>query len=196
MRIVRSVEKSGRRSWVDISAAVCAIAISAASLFIAIRQNALMEKQLSASTWPVLEFDSSNLDDQGGSEIDFEIRNAGVGPAKIHSFRMTFDDKPIANSRQILEKCCSDDQPLPHLNFITSGVNHSVLAPNEKIHFFRFKQTPEVATYWHRLDTQRWKIHVNACYCSALDECWILDSARQEQERTKTCSVSAQEFTE
>jgi hypothetical protein len=41
------------------------VAISAASLFIAVRQNALMEKQLSASTWPVLEYDTSNLDDLG-----------------------------------------------------------------------------------------------------------------------------------
>src|SRR5215471_10631970 len=44
-----NTQASKSRSWVEVSAAVSAIVISAASLFIAVRQNGLMEKQLSAS---------------------------------------------------------------------------------------------------------------------------------------------------
>ena len=47
-----------RRTWAEVSAAICAVAISAASLFIAVRQNALMAnvwRGLGAATACVVE---------------------------------------------------------------------------------------------------------------------------------------------
>ena len=93
-----NTQASKSRSWVEISAAVSAIVISAASLFIAVRQNALMEKQLSASIWPVLEFGTSNID----AEISLEVRNAGLGPARVRSFVVRYDGKVIANAHETL----------------------------------------------------------------------------------------------
>lgn len=178
------------RSWVEISAAVCAIAISAASLFIAVRQNALMEKQLSASIWPVLEFGTSNLDDQGIAEVSLEVRNAGLGPARVRSFVVRYDGKVIANARELLKACCSGGEKLPPMDIVTSSVNHSMLTANEKIRFLRFKSTPEHAEYWHRLDKERAKVSVLGCYCSALEECWMLDSTKDEQQRVASCPVT------
>lgn len=188
--------KRRRRNWVEVSAAVCAVAISAASLFIAVRQNALMEKQISASTWPVLEFGSSNLDEQNNAEISFEIRNAGLGPAKVRSFQVSYDGKPITNSRQLIEACCTDGNKLGKIDLVTSGVNHAIITPNERIRFLRLKSTPELQPIWQKLNVERAKVRVQACYCSALDECWHMDSDAEEQERTPTCKASATEYQE
>ena len=192
----RAAHRKRQRNWVEVSAAVCAVAISGASLFIALRQNALMEKQISASTWPVLEFGSSNLDDQNNPEISFEIRNAGLGPAKVRSFQVSYDGKPVTNSRQLLEQCCTDGNKLAKIDLVTSGVNHAIITANERIHFLRLRPTPEIQPIWQKLNTERMKVRVQACYCSALDECWRMDSANEEQERTSTCKASADDYKE
>src|ERR1700755_449438 len=127
-----------RRNRIEILVASCAIVISAASLYIAVRQNALMERQLSASTWPVLEFGTSNVDDEGHPEISFEIRNAGLGPAKVRSFELWLGDQALKTSREILNTCCSDEGVVPRINLVTTGVNHTIVTANQTVRFFRF----------------------------------------------------------
>lgn len=177
-----------RRNWIEISAALCALAVSAASLFIAVRQNSLMEKQLSASTWPLLQFDTSNLDEQGNPEISLEIKNSGIGPGKIRSFAVLYNGHPVLNSHALMEACCAAGQPVPSLTWISSTVNHSVLTANEERRFLRLKATPQNDVIWHRFNDERSKVTVHACYCSALDECWLFDSAKDDQQtRVQTC---------
>jgi hypothetical protein len=122
-----------RRNWIEISVAACAVIISSASLFIATRQNSLMEKQLSASTWPVLEFGTSNLDEQGNPEIALQMKNAGIGPARIRSFAVLYDGRAVASAHELVEACCNSEQPAPKLSWIISGLDHAVLTANEEV---------------------------------------------------------------
>jgi hypothetical protein len=124
-------EHPTRRNWIEISAALSALAVSAASLFISVRQNSLMEKQLSASTWPLLQFTTSNLDEQGNPEIALQVKNAGIGPGKVRSFAVLYDGRPVVNAHALMEACCAAGQPVPAMTWFSSTINHSVLTANE-----------------------------------------------------------------
>ena len=187
-RLTQLPSKKGLpQNWVEFSVAVCAVIISSASLFIATRQNSLMERQLSASTWPVLEFGTSNLDEQGNPEIALQMKNAGIGPARIRSFTVLYDGQPVANAHELVEACCSSEQPVPKLSWIVSGLDHAVLTANEEVRFLRLKLTAENQILWHELDVKRFNINLHVCYCSALQECWMLNSVLNDPQTTDAC---------
>ena len=177
------------RTWVEISAALCAVAVSAASLFISLRQNTLMERQLSASVWPSLQLSSANYDDKGNPEVSFTIRNVGVGPARIRSFVLEYDEHPVGNARQLIEACCVENKKLPPAIVNAQDVSHLVLTANEKEVFLRLdsKDAPENPLYWKRLNHERDKVSVRACFCSELNECWMFDSVQIDQKPVSAC---------
>ena len=180
------------RNWIEISAAFCALVVSAASLFIALRQNTLMEKQLSASVWPSLQLSSANYDDKGNPEISFTIRNVGVGPARIRSFVVAYGDQAIGSGSQLVQACCGEGKKLPPAVVNTQDVSHLVLTANEKEVFLRLdsKDAPENPLYWKRLNPERAKVSVRACFCSELNECWMFDSGKIDQEPVAACPVA------
>jgi hypothetical protein len=182
------------RTWVEVSAALCAVAVSAASLFISLRQNTLMERQLSASVWPSLQLSSANYDDKGNPEVSFTIRNVGVGPARIRSFVLEYDEHPVGNARQLIEACCVENKKLPPAVVNTQDVSHLVLTANEKEVFLRLdsKDAPENPLYWKRLNHERDKVSVRACFCSELNECWMFDSAQIDQKPVAACPATTE----
>lgn len=167
--------------------AACALVVSGASLFITVRQNSLMERQLSASTWPVLEFGTSNQDEQGNSEIALQLKNAGIGPARIRNFAVLYDGRAVGNVHELIQVCCSSEQPHQKFTWSFSSLDHAVLTANEEVRFLRFKSNGENQTLWDQLNTKRFKINVHVCYCSALDECWNFDSAVNDPKKIDTC---------
>ncbi len=182
------------RTWIEISAAFCALVVSAASLFIALRQNTLMEKQLSASVWPSLQLSSANYDDKGNPEISFTIRNVGVGPARIRSFIVEYGDQPVDSGRRLVDACCGESKKLPPAVVNTQDVSHLVLTANEKEVFLRLdsRDGPENPVYWKRLNHERSKVSVRACFCSELNECWMFDSTKVDQEAVAACPVAGE----
>jgi hypothetical protein len=177
------------RTWIEISAAFCALAVSAASLFIALRQNSLMEKQLSASVWPSLQLSSANYDEKGNPEISFTIRNVGVGPARIRTFVLNDDDHAVGSGQQLIQACCGESKRIPPAVVNTQDVSHMVLTANEKEVFLRLdsKDSAENPVYWKRLNHERSKVTVQACFCSELNECWLFDSVRLDQQPVAAC---------
>ncbi|HTD29824.1 MAG TPA: hypothetical protein VK660_10585 [Xanthomonadaceae bacterium] len=154
----------------------------------ALRQSHIMERQLAASVWPYLQYDTSNANENGKPVISFGVENVGVGPARVHSMSMRYDDKPIHSVDELWAACCSDllaskDRP----SWRISTLHNQVLAPNRPKQFLLLTDVPSNRPYWERLNAVHDKIQVRVCYCSVLDECWTLDSRRDDRAQVAAC---------
>ncbi|MDB5977903.1 MAG: hypothetical protein JWR07_4663 [Nevskia sp.] len=182
------VPKRTSRRWLDMVVGTSAIVIAVISLVVALRQSQIMERQLAASIWPYLQYGTGNGTDDGKKIISFDIENVGVGPAQVHSVSLRYKDKPIHDVRELMLACCSDlldakGKP----NLWANSLHGQVLAPNRPRAFLTLIDTPENAPYWDRLNAERFKVEFKACYCSVLDQCWMVDSTRDERTPLAAC---------
>jgi len=179
---------SAGRNWIDLVVAFSVILISITSLIIALRQSKVMEQQLSASVWPYLQFGTSNQNDAGAAVITLDLENAGTGPALLHSLTLLYDGKPLRNAQALLDACCKDLEPQGHANWTVSTVHDQVMAANRSVHFLSLEPTPGNERYWQRLNVERNKLVLKVCFCSVLNQCWMLDSRRTEREAIQSCA--------
>jgi hypothetical protein len=131
----------------------------------------MQRQQVRAAVWPILEFDSSN------GPIRFSLANKGVGPAIIKHVVVKVDDYPVKNWAELLEKILG---PGYHPGE-ESDMSGRVFAAGESINVFTphdEAQNPipfdKSNPLWAKLDAGRRRVTVEICYCSTLDECWIL----------------------
>lgn len=170
------------RSWIDLVVAFSVIFISLVSLFIALRQNGVMQKQLEATVWPYLQFDNSNYDpEQREAAVYLALENVGVGPARIVALNLNYDGKALRGHEDLIAACCNPEHR-PVVNILSSGAAGHVLPANRNQRLFRLRRAPEDDSIWQRLNVERHKITGTVCYCSLLDQCYVSqvegDSAR------------------
>jgi len=183
-----SATRRTKPHWVDLIVGGSAIIIAVISLAVALRQSQIMERQLAASVWPFLQYGASNATEDGERVISFGVENVGVGPARVHSISMRYADKPIRNVGELWAACCSDLIASDgHPAWRISSLHNQVLAPNRPKTFLLLTNSPGNQPYWERLNAEQSKIHIKACYCSVLGDCWILDSSRDDRAQVSSC---------
>jgi hypothetical protein len=174
--------------WLDLVIGVSAILISLASVWIASRADSTQERLLAASVWPYIQYGTSNLDDAKKPDITLQLMNAGVGPARIRWMSVTYRDRPMASASELLRACCSvAGSPNISRYRDTSQVDHTVLVPHDTVNFIEVPYTPAILPEYRRLDRERFRVQVRVCYCSVLDDCWIMDSREDEPHRDNNC---------
>jgi hypothetical protein len=166
-----------RTSHAELYVALGAVVVSLASLYIAWQQTRVMQRQLAASVWPSLSYESSDYHD-GGRNIMLTIHNGGVGPARIKSFEVSFAGTPVRSSAELLSACCGFREG-GRSQWLASPVRGTILAANQDIHFLQGKPDAVDEEVWNRLDRARFKIDARICYCSVLDDCWAVGSSEQ-----------------
>lgn len=163
--------------WLDLLVAISAVIISVVSLFVAQRADRTQERLLAASTWPYVEFSTSNFL-ENRRLVALTLRNSGVGPARIRWMTVDYRAKAIANNHALLLECC--DAAPPHAlskTLLSSTVTHTVLVPHESVNFLEVTPNAQDRVAFESINKERNNIHVRVCYCSVLDECWLLDNA-------------------
>jgi hypothetical protein len=168
-----------------------AVLISAISLALAISANRTQERLLAASTWPFLQFSTGNRADDGSSAINLNLHNAGVGPARVRTVQIEYSGQYQSGARSLLDACCGASGK--SVKTITSGPE-KVLTAGEVITFLRFDEADSDPAIWRALNTERFKIRVTACYCSALGDCWLFDSTQADPKPTTTCPLVDPDF--
>jgi hypothetical protein len=192
------VKPEGRRSgmpWLDLIIAVTAIVLSLISLAVAIGNARTQEKMVAATSWPLLQYSTSNIGDDGAPVIVMEIINEGSGPALLKHMSVTYKRKPIATSRALLQACCGltvegwkkAREIDPAIALVTSSVQERVIRPGERIRFLRMERRDAVAGLWTGLEQARREIELDACYCSLFEECWRSDLESLATRRVRTC---------
>ncbi|MEO1172846.1 MAG: hypothetical protein AAFX94_12485 [Myxococcota bacterium] len=166
------------RENVGLVVAVAALLVSAASFYATYLQSVAATRQVKAATWPYLQVEHGNIED-GVRAIAYSLRNVGVGPLFLRTFELDDEGRRLTGPKDLIDACCSESDVVKALS--TSTVS-SVAAPQivparDSIQLFRSLRTDENADAWDRLDRARWRINYRACYCSILDECWIVEKS-------------------
>jgi hypothetical protein len=163
----------------DFVIAACAIVISCASLWVALRADKTQEQLLKSTVWPYVVFTQSDVTPQGTSRLTFELRNEGVGPAIVRSFAVAYNGRFYPSLRTLMEACCRVEGE-PRLRITTSTVRSQVLMARDVFSFIRTMPSTTSPRSYARLFAERWNFSIQLCYCSVLGDCWFLDSSRED----------------
>lgn len=189
---------SGHR-WLDIGLAVSAMFVSVISLFVAVEHGRTMERMAEANTrmveansWPFVEYDSHNVDERGNAKIRLVLTNQGVGPARIETFELWWDGKPVSSPLALLEACCGTTKPEGTLSFGNTAPN--ILRAGEHEDFFAVSPNPGKFEFFDKLNAERAKITARVCYCSVFDECWVSSGLAVRANHVPSCPAPATPF--
>jgi hypothetical protein len=167
--------------WLDLILAGSAIFISIVSLIVSIHHGRTMEKlvaanqkQVEASTLPILRFTTGNVL-ENSNVIHFDLTNGGTGPAIVEWLRVKWDGQLTNGPSDFFDRCCRSQtqQPPSIWQNVASGMT---LPAGQSESIFQIRASAINPDSYHLLDTDaRFKIEAEGCYCSVLDECWITD---------------------
>jgi hypothetical protein len=170
---------------IDLIIAVCVVLISVASLWVAVRSGQIQERTLAASVWPYLEVGTSDVTDSGTHIILYTVENKGVGPALLKWFTISYGGRAFGDPRELLKACCGFTG-----NAITSTIHDRVIAARESIDFVKVLPGHMTPAEYARLDQANGKLGVHACYCSVLDDCWMLEPPKEQPTPVRACPPS------
>lgn len=192
---------SGHR-WFDITASVCAMVVSFASLYLAIHHGHVMQemaeansRMVTATSWPRVSYSTSNVDDSGQpSMYRFSLTNKGIGPARIEGMEVSYEGKPVKGVHELLKACCSSTGSSSRLTWRVSTANGEILRPGEEKNFLYINRSADDAL-WARVNELAGKVGLKVCYCSVFDECWVTQStASNKAERVKACPADWSQY--
>jgi hypothetical protein len=192
---------SGHR-WFDISASICAMVVSVASLYLAIHHGNVMQemaeanaRMVTATSWPRVSLATSNLGANGAPIVDFFLTNKGIGPARIEGMEVSLDGKPVANAAELLQTCCaSPDKAAAPFGGVVSTANGEILRPGEEKHYLRLNKLADDPR-WAKVAELPGKVSVKVCYCSVFDECWVAQSGDMRKvEQVKACPANWSQY--
>jgi hypothetical protein len=155
-----------RRRWDrDLAVAVISGFVGALALAVSTYNVYLQHQQVRAQVWPRMLFMPS-LNDEGFS---YSLENGGIGPAEIRSVRVLVDDKPVDDWPDAVKRITGKElvrgqwaYSTMHGTLITAGSTRMVL-----------KVTPDAIG--SVLFEQQSRLRAEICYCSALNDCWVLE---------------------
>jgi hypothetical protein len=170
-----------RRDLSERILAICAIVISAISLWVAFDTQQSNRQLVAEGAWPFVQIFAS-----GGSDeprvLTLNIANAGIGPAKIEALELFWNGHAYASASDLLKDCCgrpvlaragSDAPVAADATLGTSTVVGTVLRPGDTVPIIRYALSSGNADFWNAFRAQRFRITHRICFCSALDECWL-----------------------
>jgi hypothetical protein len=172
------------RTWLraDLLIAVCALLISSLTCVATFFQTRVVANQLSASVWPYLSY-TTTFDPNG---ITMTIDNDGLGPAVIRSASLEVDGREMAS----WEAAAKSLGKIPGIKGI--GGSFTSLGPgsviregaSHQLFHLQFTTTPRAdraAALTQLRDSFGERAAVTVCYCSTLENCWLLSTGRDQQ---------------
>lgn len=181
--------KVGHR-WIDLALALSALILSITSILIAIQNDHAMHNLVTANSWPYLEMGNGNAKDNAPA-IHFDVKNAGIGPALIEKFVVTYDGQAVADENDLLAKCCGiqGKESSSKLDVYVDMITGRVLPARESIAFFELAKTDENRDTWEKLNVARFKVGMSACYSSVFGEHWITTLGNAKPRSVESCDA-------
>ena len=149
-------------------------------------QARLAREQLRASAWPYLAQANAMIQ---GSPYTRVVSNEGIGPARVQSFRVYVDGRPVPTWNVAVQALTGSGEPA--LVYSTFG-RGAVLPPGAHRTVLTLPAGARAESFWVQAQT---RLRTVVCYCSVYDECWIADSDQPEPQPTFACRTDpATEF--
>jgi hypothetical protein len=186
---------SGHRG-LDIVLGVSAVVISMISLFLAIQHGRVMEKMVQANTWPHVEAGYSTGNADGTPHVTIWVINKGVGPARVDSLEVFYEEIAQADPNELLKSILKPSDPSRHFHVIQSDVLESVLSARDSVNVVDLDPRDFDPAEYSRVQKAVQKLQMRVCYCSVLEDCWILDTRRRPTRAVeiKACPVPEKLF--
>ena len=183
---IHPVHKGHGPHWLELILSVAALVTSAVSVYIAVQHGQVMDKMLQANSLPFMTVYSGDFVD-GAFISHLTLRNEGVGPARLMSFRVQLDGKPLHNMQEFIELCCNKQDPAHGLS--TSNAYERFIPARGESEIFEYRRQGDADPLWDKFDQARARLHYDICYCSVFDECyrWIAFAATAQ--RVASCPV-------
>lgn len=163
-------------STLNLIFAVSAVLISAASFYATYLQAEAAEQQVKAMTMPIVQFEHGNYNSEDERhELYFEVKNAGVGPALIKSVTYRYNGEDYAHVMGFIKACCkvpNRDTPR-NITMITGDVQGLVIGAGEEDTLMSMALTDDSEELWRTINQERFKMDVEVCFCSLLEECFV-----------------------
>ena len=179
--------------------AAAAIFTSLLSLLIAYKHGSIMRDLVSANSWPLLQYESSNFDgDKNRLSVSLLISNAGVGPAIVKNFTVYYDGKPYRNPYRLVKDCCGyvvkdrDPATLAPGSGLSQPIEATVIKAGDAITYFKMELAAGNESVWRKLEKARYRLSFDVCYCSVLGECWRSNLVGVEPRRVRSCPAPAE----
>jgi hypothetical protein len=160
--------------WLSIAAGVGAICAVAVSLY----QAALSREQQRASAWPSLSQSNSYVE---GQPYTRQVENQGVGPARIRSFEVLVDGRPVRDWDAAVKALTG--KPNSELVYTSFG-RGTVLPAGAARTLLRLPPGDQARAFWVGAQT---RLETVICYCSIYDECWKADERADEPVEVRAC---------
>lgn len=138
---------------------------------------------------PIIAYGTSNATDEGEAMISLDLANYGVGPALLGPLEMRYQGAPVRTPRELLERCCGLEAGQP-VSFSTSPTTGIAVRPGDTVSFFRLPRSAQNQAIWDRLNVERWKLEVHACYCSIFEDCWVVEGMQSRPRPADSCPAS------
>ena len=197
--------RSSRIRLIEIIVAVAVTIISVASLFVAVYQGVVMQRQLEASVLPIPTVSHANYDSsEQRYRVTYTLSNRGLGPVDVRWVHFIRDETvypaPQLFYISLVEGHDADPEGrvaawqrlFDDNQVLTSPVAPVLLAPDDQTTFIAFARPPEDSpdrAYWERLNAARWETEVLVCYCSVFNQCWIGRFPQNQRDRVNSCEV-------
>jgi hypothetical protein len=183
---IHPVHKPHGRHWFEIILSVAALVTSGVSVFIAVQHGRVMDKMLQANSLPFLTVFSGDY--VNGSYVShLTLRNEGVGPARLMSFRVALDGKKLHTMQDFLDICCN--KQLPANGLATSNAYERFIPARGESEIFEYRRQGDADPVWDKFDQARARLHYDICYCSVFDECYSWIAFAATAERVASCPV-------
>jgi hypothetical protein len=175
--------------------AVCAILISGASFYATYLQANSAEQQVKAMTWPLIEFVHGNFNVESREKnLTLTLRNAGVGPAIVKTVTFDYKDQSFPTLEEFIDACCDEgfaeyiqevkrnEFDMANWTLTTSPTQNIILPVSGELDFLSLVNHPSNDVLWNAMNKERWKLKLDVCYCSLLENCYRTDQPGQVQE--------------
>ncbi|HEX4383804.1 MAG TPA: hypothetical protein VH083_12680 [Myxococcales bacterium] len=181
---------SEARGWFawnrDLLAASASGLVGALALATSTYNVYLQRQQVRAQVWPRLNLD----DDWSDDVVTLQVQNRGMGPANVKRVRVSVDGAPAGDwVAAILALLKKKSMRLPNINKLEG----QVMSPGFQIAPLKISG-PDAVEFLK----QRQRLAFEACYCSTLDECWVLSVPNLAEESTtiavEDCKADAKPF--
>ena len=164
------------------------------------RGESIQRELLAANSWPFMEVDEERRLTGTNALVSVDVRNEGVGPAKVESFEVFYAGRPVGNATELLQRCCglSADTKAAHarmaLGIGLGDVAGNVIRPDQSRTMISMDRSAADAAVFSNFDSHLADITFRLCYCSILDRCWLSDLRTLKPAETASCPVPAHPF--
>lgn len=173
----------GKGNKAEMLIAICAVISSIAAVYIAWDQARVMRSQEKADVWPILQLQHNTSADETGALYEFDVHNAGVGPALVEDYIIRMPGQADTKSFEDTIRLFMGDALKEQFGdpaFSNQSLVGRVIRQGDRVRkvgaFWRHQEGLNEA-FFAVVDTlvsgQRPVAEVFVCYCSIHEDCWV-----------------------